>query len=166
MAGFKLNQYEKEIVVIVTPKGQMPNKILINGELIHTPMKQEVTPCAYNYGLVEGHSDTENGYDRIVISNRTLFRHQRVKTFDTGLSITLCDNDYPGETITYKLVIHSEMISPIRSEIMETMMSCIGYYNDLEKKGLMKVIDTDWGFLEKSSGKDRWDKHTGLNKDQ
>ena len=150
MTNFNLNQSEKETIVIVTPKGQIPDKILVNNELIHTPMEQEVTPCAYNYGFVEGHSDAEQGYDRIVISDRTLFRHQRVKAFDTGLSITASDKDYPNEKILYKLMLHSELIDPIKSTIEETMMSCLGYYKDLEKKGLMKVIKTDWGFLEQS----------------
>lgn len=167
MANIKLNQYEKEIVVIVTPKGQIPDKILVDEELIHTPRKQEITPCVYNYGFVEGHSDAESGYDRIVISDRILSRHQRVKTFDTGLSITVEDKDYPGEKIEYKLVIHSELIAPIRANIEETMMSSIGYYKDLEKKGLMKIIETDWGFLEKSTSKTRWEEHTSpKNKEQ
>lgn len=91
----------REKVIVVTPKGCVPDAIYEKGAIIEEPT--DLPALTYHYGYLADHSDSESGdYDRIIVTTRRLSRGQVLSCERSEQFCSMYDEQY-GQRIVYYL---------------------------------------------------------------
>lgn len=108
-----------EQVIVVTPKGHLPNYIYQAGKIVEDLNDPVLPKLTYHYGHLVNHSDSEEGdYDRVIVTTRALKQGQILECKLTDDFFSMYDAVY-GKTIIYRLTYDCGNINASHSELLE-----------------------------------------------